>query len=237
MRARITATAVAAGALALGFTTVTAGTANAASGSTWDRIAACESGGNWHINTGNGFSGGLQFTPSTWRAFGGSAYASSAYLASRGAQITVAERVLASQGWGAWPACSAKLGLHGKGSGAAYTAPSRSVKSAPKHRAPKQSVPQRSSGASRSYVRSAPVAPARTPKHRAEAPKAPVVRSAPSVAPVAGATYVVKPGDYLSKIAAEHGVRGGWQSIYAQNRAQIGGDPNLVFPGERLRLG
>jgi len=229
----MTATVVAAGALALGFTTVTAGTANAASGSTWDRIAACESGGNWHINTGNGFSGGLQFTPSTWRAFGGSAYASSAYLASRSAQITVAERVLASQGWGAWPACSAKLGLHGKGSGSAYVAPTRSAK----HVAPKHSAPVRSSGVSRSQVRTAPAAPARTPKHRAEAPKAPVVRSAPSVAPVAGATYVVKPGDYLSKIAAEHGVRGGWQSIYAQNRAQIGGDPNLVFPGERLKLG
>src|SRR5947209_4235945 len=157
MRARMTATVVAAGALALGFSTVTAGTANAASGSTWDRIAACESGGNWHINTGNGFSGGLQFTASTWRAFGGSAYASSAYLASRGAQIAVAERVLASQGWGAWPACSAKLGLHGKGSGSAYVAPAPSVK----HSAPKHLAPQRSSGVSRSQVRTAPAAPAR----------------------------------------------------------------------------
>ena len=235
MRARITATAVAAGALALGFTTVTAGTANAASGSTWDRIAACESGGNWHINTGNGFSGGLQFTPSTWRAFGGTAYASSAYLAGRSAQIAVAERVLASQGWGAWPACSAKLGLHGKGSGAAYVAPAPSVKhSAPKHSAAKKSAPKhvaplRSSGASRSQVRTAPA--------RHVAPQqAPVVRSAPSVAPAARANYVVKSGDYLSKIAAEHGVRGGWQSIYALNRTQIGGDPNLVFPGQHLRL-
>src|SRR5947209_11422917 len=117
MRARMTATVVATGALALGFTTVTAGTANAASGSTWDRIAACESGGNWSINTGNGFSGGLQFTPSTWRAYGGTAYASSAYKAGRSAQIAVAQRVLAAQGWGAWPACSAKLGLHGKAGG------------------------------------------------------------------------------------------------------------------------
>jgi hypothetical protein len=226
----MTATVVAAGALALGFTTVSAGTANAASGSTWDRIAACESGGNWSINTGNGFSGGLQFTPSTWRAFGGTAYASSAYLAGRSAQIAVAERVLASQGWGAWPACSAKLGLHGKGSGASYVAPAPSVKhSAPKHSAPKHLAPLRSSGASRSQVRTAPA--------RHVAPQqAPVVRSAPSVAPAAGANYVVKSGDYLSKIAAEHGVRGGWQSIYALNRTQIGGDPNLVFPGQHLRL-
>src|SRR3954469_5298363 len=86
-------------------------------GTVWDRLAQCESTGNWNINTGNGFSGGLQFTPSTWRAFGGAAYASSAYKAGRSAQIAVAERVLASQGWGAWPACSAKLGLHGKTGG------------------------------------------------------------------------------------------------------------------------
>src|SRR4051794_38353909 len=117
MRARTTATVVAASALALGVTTLTTGTAEAASGSTWDRIAQCESGGNWSINTGNGFSGGLQFTSSTWRAYGGTAYASSAYKAGRSAQIPVAERVLAGQGWGAWPACSAKLGLHGKSGG------------------------------------------------------------------------------------------------------------------------
>jgi hypothetical protein len=74
----------------------------------WDRLAACESGGNWSSNTGNGFSGGLQFSPGTWRANGGAGSASSA---SRAQQIAVAQRVLASQGWGAWPACSARLGL------------------------------------------------------------------------------------------------------------------------------
>ncbi|MFC5995891.1 transglycosylase family protein [Pseudonocardia hispaniensis] len=84
------------------------GTANAAPASVWDRLAQCESSGNWAINTGNGFSGGLQFTPSTWRAFGGTGLA---HNASREQQIAVAERVLAVQGWGAWPACSSKLGL------------------------------------------------------------------------------------------------------------------------------
>jgi resuscitation-promoting factor RpfE len=68
----------------------------------WDAIAACESGGNWAINTGNGFSGGLQFTPSTWRANGGSG---SANGASREEQIRVAENVLHTQGIGAWPVC------------------------------------------------------------------------------------------------------------------------------------
>ena len=80
----------------------------AVGGSVWDRLAQCESGGNWSINTGNGYSGGLQFSPGTWRANGGSGSASNA---SRAEQIRVAQRVLASQGWGAWPACSSRLGL------------------------------------------------------------------------------------------------------------------------------
>jgi LysM repeat protein len=83
---------------------------SATSGSIWDRIAACESGGNWSINTGNGYYGGLQFTQSTWDAYGGQAYASRADLASRDAQIAVATKVQASQGWGAWPVCSYKAG-------------------------------------------------------------------------------------------------------------------------------
>lgn len=83
----------------------------AASNSVWDRLAQCESGGNWSINTGNGYYGGLQFHPGTWAAYGGHAYAPNAHLASRAQQIAVAERVLAGQGWGAWPACSAELGL------------------------------------------------------------------------------------------------------------------------------
>lgn len=82
-----------------------------ADGSVWDQLAQCESGGNWHINTGNGFSGGLQFHPQTWTSLGGGEYAPEAWQASREQQIVIAERVRAAQGWGAWPACSAKLGL------------------------------------------------------------------------------------------------------------------------------
>jgi LysM repeat protein len=80
----------------------------AVGGTVWDRLAQCESGGNWATNTGNGYSGGLQFAPGTWQANGGTG---SAHNASRAEQIRVAQRVQASQGWGAWPACSAKLGL------------------------------------------------------------------------------------------------------------------------------
>lgn len=74
----------------------------------WDTLAQCESSGNWSANTGNGFSGGLQFTPSTWAAFGGTQYASNAKDATREEQIAVAEKVLAAQGPNAWPACTAK---------------------------------------------------------------------------------------------------------------------------------
>ena len=90
---------------------VTATSASAAPTSAWDAVAQCESGGNWAVNTGNGFSGGLQFTPSTWAAFGGTAYAANAYQASQGQQIAVAEQILAAQGPGAWPVCSVQAGL------------------------------------------------------------------------------------------------------------------------------
>ena len=85
------------------------GSAHAAADSEWDQVAQCESGGNWAINTGNGYQGGLQFSPSTWAANGGTAYAPSADQASKEQQIAVAERVLASQGKGAWPVCGTGL--------------------------------------------------------------------------------------------------------------------------------
>ncbi|MDY6055927.1 resuscitation-promoting factor Rpf [Micrococcus sp.] len=94
-----------AGAAAVGFSAP----ANAASLATWDKLAQCESGGNWSINTGNGFYGGLQFHPVTWTAMGGSTPLAS--QASKAEQIAIAEKVLAIQGWRAWPGCSAKLGL------------------------------------------------------------------------------------------------------------------------------
>ena len=76
-------------------------------GVNWSAIAACESGGNWSTNTGNGFYGGLQFTQQTWQAYGGSQYAASANQATPAQQIAVAQRVLAGQGIGAWPVCGA----------------------------------------------------------------------------------------------------------------------------------
>lgn len=98
--------AVAAGSVAL------AAPATAAPDSDWDRLAQCESGGNWAINTGNGYYGGLQFSQSTWQAYGGTQFAPRADLATREQQIYVAEKTLAGQGWGAWPSCSSRLGLN-----------------------------------------------------------------------------------------------------------------------------
>src|SRR3954452_12533299 len=88
------------------------GPASAAQASSvnWDAIAQCESGGNWSINTGNGFYGGLQFTRGTWQAYGGTKYASTANKASRAEQIAIAEKVLRGQGIGAWPVCGHKSG-------------------------------------------------------------------------------------------------------------------------------
>jgi resuscitation-promoting factor RpfA len=86
-----------------------AGHASAATDGEWDRVAGCESGGNWAINTGNGYQGGLQFSPGTWSGHGGGEYAPAAHLASKDEQIAVAERVLATQGRGAWPVCGRGL--------------------------------------------------------------------------------------------------------------------------------
>ncbi|MFM9377584.1 transglycosylase family protein [Gordonia sp. VNK21] len=85
------------------------GHASAATDSEWNQVAQCESGGNWHINTGNGYYGGLQFSQSTWAAHGGTAFAPSAHQASKEQQIAVAEKVLATQGKGAWPTCGTVL--------------------------------------------------------------------------------------------------------------------------------
>ncbi|HXT44912.1 MAG TPA: transglycosylase family protein [Pseudonocardiaceae bacterium] len=77
----------------------------------WDVVAQCESGGNWSINTGNGYYGGLQFSPSTWQSYGGGAFAATADHATRSQQIAIAQKVLRAQGWNAWPTCSRKSGL------------------------------------------------------------------------------------------------------------------------------
>ncbi|MFF4488587.1 transglycosylase family protein [Streptomyces sp. NPDC001544] len=188
------------------------GNADAADNGVWDRIAQCESGGNWHINTGNGYYGGLQFSASTWRAYGGSAYAPTADQASREQQIAVATKVQGAQGWGAWPVCSARAGAYGAAPAAASsgTATTKSATEEP------------------AATKSAPSKPSQTPQRSTSHSNRSSTRSA------SHGNYTVREGDTLSRIAARHGTT--WQRIYAANKAVIGGDPNLIVPGQNLTI-
>ena len=138
IRRRIAGAAVAGAATVAGG--VAAASSSSAAGTVWDRVAACESGGNWHINTGNGYYGGLQFSDRTWDGFGGERYASRADLATKAQQITIAQKVLAVQGPGAWPTCGARAGLTRANGGAvnagstATSAASRSTARTASHR-------------------------------------------------------------------------------------------------------
>ncbi|MFE9453166.1 transglycosylase family protein [Streptomyces sp. NPDC006739] len=209
-------TAVLAGAALLAPLGLLAATGNAAAADNgvWDRIAQCESGGNWHINTGNGYYGGLQFSAGTWRAYGGSAYAPTADQASRSAQIAVAGKVQQAQGWGAWPVCSGRAGASGAAPAAARTGSSGTP-------AWKSDVTTKSAPAKTTATNSAP----------ASTPQSP---AADSAAGDSHGDYTVREGDTLSAVAARHGTT--WQRIYAANKKVIGGDPNLIVPGQRLAL-
>lgn len=207
------------GAIAGGGVAMAGTGANAADGSTWDALAQCESGGNWAINTGNGFSGGLQFTPSTWAAFGG---VGAPENATREQQIAVAERVQAGQGWGAWPACAAQLGLSG-GGGQAYSP---------------AAVPAAPAPVAAQSVEVAPVeqAPVQAPVEQAPVVQAPV-EQAPAAVQVAlsGETYTIQSGDTLSTIADKLGIQGGWNTLYQANVDTVI-HPDLIFTGAVLQL-
>ncbi|MFJ2866741.1 transglycosylase family protein [Kitasatospora sp. NPDC087314] len=225
---------------------VTATSASAASVSTWDSVAQCESGGNWAINTGNGFYGGLQFTSSTWAAFGGTAYASQANLATKAQQISVAEKVLASQGPGAWPVCSVKAGLTKGGAPAAVdtSAGSTAGSTAAKPAAPAaKPAPAPKADVAPKAAPKADVAPKNVaPKSDAPkaAPKNDAAKGAKSwtgsndAKPAQGGSYTVKSGDTLSSIAAAKGLD--WHDLYKNNAKVIGGNPDLILPGETLSI-
>ncbi|MCX5064556.1 LysM peptidoglycan-binding domain-containing protein [Micromonospora lupini] len=215
---RVTTRRVAVGTLAVGAVTGAVAlfgpAAPAQAGVNWDAVAKCESGGNWKINTGNGYYGGLQFSQGTWAGYGGKKYAARADLASRGEQIAIAEKVLDRQGIGAWPTCGRKGGSSGG------SATKSSTKSTPK-----------------SSTSTAPKDRSTAPKERSSRGDQPATRNHERTAPAAGGdTYVVKPGDTLSEIADSHRQAGGWQALYERNRQVIGADPGLILPGQRLAL-
>lgn len=228
---------------AFGLVFVGAGAASAApSSDTWDQLAECESGGDWGTNTGNGFEGGLQFHPDTWASHGGSG---SAADASRGEQIRVAENVLETQGWGAWPACSSSMGLSGN------TAPEGSGSSAPEE-TPVQEETYEQPAETESY--SEPVETYDEPQWEEpveeqyyetydetvveEAPveEAEVYETVPAPTPVeglSGAEHVVAEGETLATIAEDYNVEGGFETLAEINNIQ---DPNLIFVGDVIAL-
>jgi nucleoid-associated protein YgaU len=213
-RRGVTVAAISAAGLALSATGANAAT----DGGSWDALAQCESGGNWATNTGNGYSGGLQFTDSTWAAHGGTG---SAAAASREQQIAVAEQVRASQGWGAWPACAAQLGLNG-GGGATAAAP--------------QSVPVQSAPAAQAPVTRAPVTQAPVTQGDVRAPADDVTAPQHSAPPaLSGETYTLEAGDTLSIVANKLGIEGGWEKLADANLDTIA-NPNLVFAGQVIQL-
>ncbi len=196
--------------------------ATAAPVSTWDALAQCESTGNWSINSGNGYYGGLQFSPSTWRAFGGSGMP---HQASKAEQIRVAENTLAAQGWGAWPACSAKLGLYGTPSKASVTSQSVDSNAAAERAAAKQAAANKAERAAAN--KAAAVQQAQVQQSERASSVTPVERSAKTV--------TVKPGDTLAKLAKAHGVEGGWKALHAANADTVT-NANLIFVGQALHL-
>lgn len=220
--------------------------ANAVDGATWDALAQCESGGNWSINTGNGFYGGLQFTQQSWNGVGMSG---SPATATRAQQIEAGERLLAIQGWGAWPACSAKLGLYGKtGAAPTYTEPTTTV-AAQSQTQQTYTAPAAQATPAAPAAQAAPAA-VEAPAAAPAAPAAPVAVEAPAAAPAAApaveapvaaapkaaaGTYTVVPGDSLSLIAAKLGVAGGYQAIAAAN-TDIIYNVDLIFPGQVLTI-
>ena len=250
-----TATLVKAGTLVATTAAVslaTVGSAGAAPSHNWDGVARCESGGNWHINTGNGFYGGVQFSASTWRAYGGGAYASRADLASKSAQIAIAERVLRGQGRGAWPVCGRNLSSGSSSSSTPaqshhttthhttthhttthhtttrhtttrHTATHHTTsRKATTHQATKQQV--RHAAVHHTAVRHVTV-------HHTAVPQ---VTWSPALLGKTHA-YTVRAGDTLSGIAQLHHINGGWRTLALVNKANIH-DPNLIYVDQKIQI-
>ncbi|WP_317633977.1 transglycosylase family protein [Kitasatospora sp. DSM 101779] len=190
--------------------TVSGGAPAAGRGVDWDKVASCESGGRWHANTGNGYYGGLQFNQATWKANGGTAYAARPDLASREQQIAVAEHLASRRGLAPWPVCGARAGR----AGTHHTVPSPRPARHPAARQPATSAAGQSAAAE--------------PDTAAEADTGSV--------PADSATVVVQDGDTLDGIARTLQLPGGWPALHSANLDVIGDDPDLILPGQTLRL-
>jgi nucleoid-associated protein YgaU len=178
-------------ALSSGIGLVGVAPAEAAATTVWDRVAQCESGGNWKINTGNGFYGGVQFAAGTWKAYGGNTYARQAHLATKAEQIAIARRVLAGQGPGAWPVCSRRAGLT-KSNG----------------KADRNAMPASNPGTSKT-------------QNLSDSKVKIAKKSTEKKYSATGKTVHVKRGDTLRKIAKRYDVEGGWKGLWKLNKKTI----------------
>ncbi|MDX3582726.1 transglycosylase family protein [Streptomyces europaeiscabiei] len=215
--ARAIAVAGVTGAAAIAAPLMVAGSASAATASEWDAVAQCESGGNWSINTGNGYYGGLQFAASTWAAYGGTQYASTANQASKAQQIAIAEKVLAGQGKGAWPVCGVGL------SGAAYDGAAASGGTSNSGSSSQEST-QESTKKSTEDTR----ASRSSERSTVETPTGKKVKKGDG-------EYKVVSGDTLSGIAEKKNVKGGWEKLFELNKDIID-DADFIYPGQQLHL-
>ncbi|MFJ9605763.1 transglycosylase family protein [Kitasatospora sp. NPDC101176] len=174
----------------------------------WDQLASCESGGNWHINTGNGYYGGLQFDKSTWLSVRGTSTAPTADKATREEQIAAATTLYKHNGgWSAWPSCSAKLGLKAlvPQAKASDKLPERAVTPEPKA--------------------------ATKPPVRAVTPDTKASEKTPARS--GHGSYTVREGDTLSGIALAHGTT--WQDLHHKNAGSVA-DPNVIRVGQTITL-
>ncbi|MFG1809172.1 transglycosylase family protein [Streptomyces sp. NPDC049040] len=190
---------------------------SAASVATWDAVAQCESGGNWSINTGNGYYGGLQFSQSSWEAAGGLQYAPRADLATKDQQIAAAEKLLAIQGPGAW-SCASAGGLTAGGPSPDINPGGSSSSTPAKAATPAKSTPAKSTPAKST---------AKPAKHTASDWRRHSGHKG---------DYTVVSGDSLSGIAKSHHVAGGWHKLFELNKDSVK-DADLIYPGQQLHLG
>jgi hypothetical protein len=224
----------------------------------WDQVAQCESGGRWNISTGNGHHGGLQFTPSTWKAYGGGKYASTANQATKQQQIEIAKKVLAGQGPGAWPHCGRKAGLSRANGGAATGAASGPGKHAttpapktgteapkrineapkPKYKPTEQPTKTTDNAYDKARDKKASKYHSTTKAHHDKATS----QHKPSHKPQGKAqrnatkdTVVVRSGDTLSALAVSHHIKGGWRALYEANKDKLD-NPRLIYPNQELAL-
>jgi nucleoid-associated protein YgaU len=193
------------GALALTLG-LTAGMTAPAQATVWDRVAKCESGGRWKINTGNGYYGGLQFSRSTWRAYGGAAYAKTANRASKGEQIAIARRTLAGQGPRAW-SCARRAHLtKANGRASRHATPSSNPGAHKNKHTRKKSAASKSDSPTKHYTGGA-----------------------------ARGSVKVKSGDTLAKIAKRYHVHGGWKGLWKLNKSAVK-HPNHIRVGQVLKI-